>query len=49
MYKVKNTNLTKNSKIKVENAQNNVFMILIFFEKNFANILPKSIIIDVKK
>lgn len=49
IFKVKNTSFTKKWKIIVENAQNNVFVIFIFFKKNVANILLKDIAIDRKK
>ena len=49
VIEVKNASPAKKLKIAVENTQNNAFVTLIFFEKNIASLLLKSIIIDVKK
>ena len=49
MFQVKNASPAKKSKIIVKNAQNDEFVILVFFEKNIANVLLKNTTIDLKK
>ena len=49
VFEVKNANPVKKSKTAAKNAQNNAFVMLVFFEKNVANVLQKGIAINGRK
>ncbi len=49
VYVVGNASPVKKPKIAVENAQNNVFVMNVFFEKNIENVWQRSIVFDVRK
>ncbi len=46
---VRNTTPVKKSNIVAENAQNSVFAMYIFFEKEAVNVWQRSIVPDVRK
>lgn len=49
IFKIEGASPAKKSKIVVKNTQNNAFVTLVFFKNNVANILLKSIAINIKK
>ena len=46
---VGNATLAKKPKIAAKNAQNNAFVIHLFFEKNILSVWQRSIVFDVRK
>ena len=49
VYLVGNATLVKKPKIVAENAQNNLFVMYIFFKKNVVSVWQKSITLSVRK
>ena len=49
MYVVRNATSVKKPKSAAKNAQNNAFVMNIFFEKNVVSIWQRSIVLDVGK
>ena len=49
VYRVENAILVRKPRTAAENAQNNAFVMHVFYEKNVVSVWQNSIVFDVKR